>query len=187
MNDFREHLRGCLMGRICLMGLGNTDYADDGFGVRLGEELLSAGMADVVIAGTTPDRSIGRAAEQGFDHIVFLDAVEFGGAPGSVILLNAREISARYPQISTHKISLGVLAKWVEANGRTKVWLLGVQPESMKAGQQLTPTVQATLEVLRELLLDLTIGRKNVGTAAFGCPDERSSAIRDRASAEVTV
>ena len=126
MNDLREHLLGCLTGRICLMGLGNTDYADDGFGVRLSEELLGAGMANVILAGTTPDRSIGLVAEQGFDHIVFLDAVEFGGTPGSVVLLNAREISARYPQISTHKISLGVLAKWVEANGRTKVWLLGV-------------------------------------------------------------
>ena len=55
---------------------------------------------------------------------------------------------ARFPQISTHKISLGLLAKRAEANGTTKAWLLGVQPESLKPGEELTPAVQATLELL---------------------------------------
>jgi len=123
--------------------------------VRLAEELLAAGVPDVIVAGTTPDRWISHFA--GFDHIVFLDAVEFGGAPGSAVFLDSTEIAARFPQISTHKISVGVLARWVELTGSTKAWLLGVQPESLKAGQQLTPTLQLTLEVLRELLCNLGI------------------------------
>lgn len=155
MKNPREQLEQSLTGRVCFMGLGNVEYGDDGFGVRLAEELLAAGVPDVIVAGTTPDRWISHFA--GFDHIVFLDAVEFGGAPGSAVFLNSTEIAARFPQISTHKISVGVLARWVELTGSTKAWLLGVQPESLKATQQLTPTLQLTLEALQDLLRTLHI------------------------------
>ena len=197
MPDLREQLQQCFQGRVCLMGLGNVLYGDDGFGVRLVEELkseirnpraegtpkpegrsedLGGSRSDfglrasfgfrvsgfgfrshVVIAGTTPERFVGQVADENFDHVIFLDAVDFGGAPGSVVLLNSDEITARYPQISTHKISLGLLAKWAEANGTTKAWLLGVQPESLKPGGELTPAVRATLELLRELVREITL------------------------------
>ena len=68
------------------------------------------------------------------------------------MLLDSDEMAARFPQISTHKLSLGLLAKQVEANGRTKAWLLGVQPESLRPGEELTPAVRATLELLLDLL-----------------------------------
>ena len=152
MPDLREQLQSCFAGRVCLMGLGNIDYGDDGFGVRLAEALDAAGMPDVVVAGTTPDRFIGRVVDGGFDSLIFLDAVEFGGAPGSVVFLNAGEMAARFPQISTHKISLGVLAQWVEASGSTRAWLLGVQPQSLKPGALLTTTMQSTLDALAGLL-----------------------------------
>ena len=158
--DLREQLERVLRGRVRLMGLGNTDYGDDGFGVRLAEELIASGAPDVVIAGATAENHIGRVADEGFDCLVFLDAVDFGAAPGSVVLLNSKQIFIRYPQISTHKISLGVLAKWIRASGKTRVFLLGAQPESVNIGQDLTPTLQATLELLRDILLEIMTGNK---------------------------
>ncbi|MBI5688342.1 MAG: hydrogenase maturation protease [Verrucomicrobia bacterium] len=155
MPDLREQLEQCFVGRVCLMGLGNTDYSDDGFGVRLAEVLAAAGVPDVIIAGTTPDRFIGRVADGGFDTLIFLDAVEFGGAPGSVVFLDAEEMAARFPQISTHKISLGTLAKWVESNSPTRAHLLGVQPQSLKPGVDLTITLRHTLDALASLLSEM--------------------------------
>jgi len=157
--DLREQLRTCFQGRVCLMGLGNVDYGDDGFGVRLAEDLIARGMNDVIVAGTTPDRWIGRLADP-FDHIIFLDAVEFGDAPGCAVFLDSGEISVAFPQISTHKISLGVLAQWAEANGETKAWLLGVQPQSLRPAPILSQKLETTLEALRELLLSLSEGMK---------------------------
>ena len=155
MNDLRQQLRDCLNGRVCLMGLGNTDLGDDGFGVRLAEELLAARVRDVLIAGTALHRHVSDVVDEGFEHLVFLDAVEFGAAPGSVVFLNSRDMAARFPQVSTHKISLGTWAAWIEATGGTKVWLLGVQPASLRPGQPLTPAMQATLAGLRDLLRSL--------------------------------
>jgi len=154
MPSLRDQLRQCLGGRFCLMGLGNTAYGDDGFGVRLAERLFESGVTDIVIAGANPERYISCAAE-GVDNLVFLDAVDFGGEPGSVVLLDAEEMTARFPQISTHKISLGLLAACAESSGTTKAWLLGVQPESIRQGQALMRTVEKTLEALCEMLCDV--------------------------------
>ncbi len=109
-----------------------------------------------MVAGTKPERFVGRLAQKGFDHLVFVDAVDFGGMPGSVILLDSDHMTARFPQVSTHKVSLGLLAKWVEANGTTKAWLLGVQPESLKWGAALSPSVQSTLVLLQEVFANLS-------------------------------
>ena len=213
MPDLREQLQQLLQGRVCLMGMGNVLYGDDGFGVRLAEELKSevrrpkverrpksedrsedssgncSGLGywasfglknHVVIAGTTPERWIGRVADGDFDRVIFLDAVEFGGTPGSVVLLNSDELVALFPQISTHKLSLGLLAKQVEANGRTKAWLLGVQPKSLKVGEELTATVRGTLELLLELMRDVPQVRR-----AVLCPPRRRR-IRDLAASRRT-
>ncbi len=167
MPDLREQLRYCFRGRICVMGLGNTDYGDDGFGVYLAESIAtrlagsgkSALGRHVINAGTIPERLIGSLKRKGYDHLLFLDAVEFGGEPGSVLLLNADEIAARFPQISTHKMSIGLLARYIETSEGTNVWLLGVQPGSLKSSHGLSPTVQKTMEMLNEMLCTLWISR----------------------------
>jgi hydrogenase maturation protease len=147
------HLFDQLHGRrICFMGLGNPDYGDDGFGVQMAEALTAAGVPDVIAAGTAPEQHLGRIASEEFADLVFLDAVEFGAEAGSLFLAGSCEIKVRFPQISTHKLSLAVLAQLAEANGKTRAWLLGVQPESLKPGQALSPAVQRTVKIVRELL-----------------------------------
>jgi hydrogenase maturation protease len=162
MQDLKDELRQCFKGRVCLMGVGNVDYGDDGFGVVLSkkiEERLKGDEDDdrhsVINAGTAPERFIQPIAEKGFDHLIFLDSVEVGAEVGGVIFMNAEEITTRFPQISTHKISLGLVAKLIGWNGKTKTWLLGVQPGSVKTGQELTPEVMSTMEILEELLCEL--------------------------------
>jgi len=152
MHGLREQIQSALRGRVCFMGLGNVDGGDDAFGVRLAEALAGAGVLDVIIAGTAPEQLVVRYADAGFDHLVFLDAVDFGAAPGSVVFLNSQEMAARFPQISTHKISLGMLAGYVESGRMTRAWLLGAQPLSLKPAPALSPAIQTTLAILTDLI-----------------------------------
>jgi len=175
MADLRQQLEQLLTGRVCFMGSGNVEYGDDAFGVRLAEALTGAGVPDVIIAGTAPDRWIGQLAA--FDHVVFLDAIEFGGAPGDAIFLDSPEMASRFPQISTHKISLSLLAQWVEASGKTKAWLLGTQPESLCARQAITPAVCKTVDLLCEL-----ISTSQAGTAT---PDPGANTLGTLAEVNV--
>ncbi len=166
MSDLRQQLTTELRGRVCWVGLGNTDHSDDGFGVYLAERLFEAGFPDVVIAGNAPDRYMGEITARGFDHVVFIDAVEFAGSAGSAIFVNASEIVSRFPQISTHKISLSLLAQWIEGSGKARAWLLGVQPRSIARGEKLTPTLQTTLTALFELLSGLSRSQEVLREAA---------------------
>jgi hydrogenase maturation protease len=150
--NLRQQLEACLRGRVCFVGLGNRDYGDDGFGVVLAETLIKVGIPDVFVAGTSPERVMGQLSA-GLDNVIFLDAVELGVAAGSVALLNSSEMIARYPQVSTHKISLATLARMIEANGAAKAWVLGVQPESLNNTAQLSPTVEKTVRILQEIVV----------------------------------
>jgi hydrogenase maturation protease len=125
------------------------------FGVRasFGIRLSAFGLV-VRIAGTAPERHVPQLVDGGFDTVLFLDAVEFGATPGSVILLNSCGMAARFPQISTHRISLGLLAKLIEADGRTKAWLLGAQPETLQAGGELSPPMKAAVDRLTQLIAE---------------------------------
>jgi len=152
MESLSQQLQS-LHGRIGLMCVGNPDGGDDAFGVRLGEELVSHGLADVVIAGTNPESFLARGEHRKYDHLIFIDVVDFGGAPGSVVFLDSSEMTSRFPQVSTHRLSLGLLATLSESNGVTKAWLLGVQPESLEHRRQLSPGMRVTMATLEDMLL----------------------------------
>jgi hydrogenase maturation protease len=154
-SSLRQRLQACLTARVCLVGIGNPERGDDGFGVRLAEAVRSLGYPDVIVAERTPERYMTQLSRGDFQTVLFLDAVEMGAAPGGVVLLEGREIVARYPQVSTHKLSLGALARLIETEGSTRVFLLGVQPQSLDNASGLSEPVRTTLEVLRDLLTEV--------------------------------
>jgi hydrogenase maturation protease len=158
--DLRTTLSETLTGRTAFVGIGNVDLSDDAFGVRLAEKLSSAGLSDILITDTMPENHIGTLAQGGFDNVVFLDAVSTGAQPGSVVFLDASEVKNRFPQISTHKLALGALARLIEAESPSRVWLLGTQPATLKQGNGLSEAVETTLNLLRILLLDILQRRK---------------------------
>ena len=176
MPGLREQIQSSLCGRVCFIGLGNPDGGDDGFGVQLAEALARAGAPHVVLGGTAPELLVVRCADQGFDHLVFLDAADFGAAPGSVVFLNSQQMAARFPQISTHRLSLGMLAKCVESGGTTRAWLLGAQPASLQPAPALSPALQTTLAILAELIGDILNANASVlgGRARTPCAPRRA-------------
>lgn len=141
-----------LQGRVGLLCLGSPRKGDDAFGLCLGEQLNAAGVADVLLAGTEPEKRLLSGAIRELDQVVLVDAVDFSGEPGSVIWLDAAQIAVRFPQVSTHRLSLGLLAQWVQREAGISVWLLGVQVQSLR-GDHLSPPVAATLQTLKDLLM----------------------------------
>jgi len=152
MADLRQRLATALCGRTCVVGVGNSELGDDGLGPHVAGALVAGGLEDVIVAGTTPERWMAELASGRYDNVLFVDAVEFEGQPGSVVLLEGREISARLPQVSTHKISLGVLADLIERGAPTRVRVLGVKPEALRGGQGLSPAVGETARALTAML-----------------------------------
>jgi len=151
MLDLRTALAAQLTGRVGVVGIGNVERGDDGLGVHLAEALRDAGCRDVCLAGMSPERWLGHLRQ--YDTVLFLDAVRMETAPGTAVLLDAGELVSRYPQVSTHTLSLGTLARLIEAKG-TRVLLLGVEPELL-TGSCLSACVRTTAQALVDILRDV--------------------------------
>jgi hydrogenase maturation protease len=155
-------LRGC---RVRLLGVGNPERGDDGFGVRLAAALgprLAGGPAEAVDAGTCPERYVGVAAEEGYDAVIFADAARFGAAPGALLFASAAELAARPPAAATHRVPLAVLAQYAEGLGM-RAFLLAVEP-ALLVGGALSPAVATTLRLAAELLAG-ALGPAELGVA----------------------
>lgn len=151
-------------GKILIVGLGSAERGDDGVGLYIAKRLASERLpenVEVVLCESERDllRLVGTlsvnkdGSADGLPcHVIFLDAVEFGGREGEIAFLGSEEIKSRFPQVSTHKISLSAIAKYIEANGKTSVWLIGIQVKNIRMPSGLSPEVKEAADVLTGLL-----------------------------------
>jgi hydrogenase maturation protease len=143
METFAETLRQIGREPTAFVGVGNVERGDDAFGVRLAECLRRAGVGNVFVTGRDIEHLVlGRTLDR-FESVVFLDAANIGALPGSVALLDQAEMISRLPPVSTHRISLGLLARLVGAH----CWLLAIQPLSL-SGCSLTPATERMVATL---------------------------------------
>jgi len=144
--SFIENLSEILIGRTAFLGMGNVDRGDDGAGMALAQKLLESGISNVFLGGTNPEKNLPSIRDGGYDTVFLLDAAHMGAEPGSIAILDAREIQSTFPVVSTHKISAGMLARLITEGNRTSVWLIGIQPETIAMGRiGLGPIVEKTV------------------------------------------
>jgi hydrogenase maturation protease len=151
MRNLSQQLRAILRGHAAVVGVGNPAHGDDGAGVRVAEALQAAGCANVFVAGARPEELALKLARLDFKNILLVDACDFGGEPGAVALLNSAEMQSRFPQVSTHKISLGTLARMIEFERGVHVWLMGIQPQTLRQSV-MSPVVRKTVQLLADMV-----------------------------------
>jgi hydrogenase maturation protease len=127
---------------VLVVGVGNVDRGDDGAGPAVVEGLAATGIKALDV-GDAPERYLGPMAESGAQTVVFVDAVDFGGRPGEVVLLEEGEMPVR--SCVTHRSSLGLVMRYLREQAGQRSLLIGIQPGSVDAGAELTPPVQAAV------------------------------------------
>ncbi len=141
---------------ILVAGLGNELLSDDGVGVHacrlLDQQARAMGRTDVVIAevGTAVGDALHLMETANF--ILGIDALQAGGAPGTVYLARAGEL-AHQGLVGLHQLSLLGALQLVEVEvsrrwpdwQRPEVEILGVEPASLALGMTLSEPVQAAL------------------------------------------
>jgi hydrogenase maturation protease len=149
-SQFEEEMVHFLDGRICLLGIGNRYWRDDGVGSVLAEALEACPEFDAIDAGFVPENHLEVIAGKKPDRILFIDATDFGGAAGQVRLLYPDKVAPT--GLSTHAGSLKMLAEYLQARTRAHVALLAIQPADTAAGDSLSPEVSHTVKILLEKL-----------------------------------
>ena len=136
---------------VMVLGVGNSLLSDDGAGLVLLEQLRAAGgwpeFVEWVDGGTQGIALLGVLS--GRRAVLILDAVELGARPGSVHVLGMdqlRRFQGRAPTTAHEGNALQLLAT-AEFTGDLPEWgrVVGVEPESIRTGIGLSPSVEAAL------------------------------------------
>ena len=134
---------------ILVAGLGNELLRDDGVGihaVRLFLQTQSRLGANMIVA------EIGTAVLDALhliewaDYVLAIDAMQAGGPPGSVYAAPAADIEpGNKRQGGLHELNLLAALRLMPAGPQPQITILGVEPEVIAFGLDLSPRVEAAL------------------------------------------
>jgi hydrogenase maturation protease HycI len=142
--------------RVVVLGIGNPDKGDDGVGplcAGLLARRASASAAErlLVIDGRdVPESQTGPVRRFGPDLTVIVDAAVGGRAPGTIFIIERDGISD--DAVSTHRISLLYLVRYLEESVGSRVLVLGIEPADMREGAPITPAVLRAVRIVAEFL-----------------------------------
>ena len=140
--------------KTTLIGLGNILMRDEGVGVQavkaVQERFEVPPELDVVDGGTAGLDLL--PFFEGRDRVLIVDAVDFGKEPGFIGELANEAIPALFGQNkgSLHHVGLAevlAMARLLDILPR-EICLIGIQPQSMDLGLELTEVLQDKLEML---------------------------------------
>ncbi len=147
INDLKKiiHNFDCIV-----IGLGNTDRADDGWAISFVKKLNRRFPQNKCICEDQGDPleivlDIMEGRVQ-VDMVIFLDAVDFEGRPGKFRVFrldNVKDIA-----LSTHKVPIKAIMALLEKEG-VECILLGLQPTRLDYDLPLSPEVE---EASRDLI-----------------------------------
>lgn len=144
-------LKNRLQGKVSIVGIGNRLRGDDGVGPeiikRVENSLPSLLLFDV---GEAPENYLGKIVKQKPDAIVFIDAVDFDAPPGTIKVVETDDI--RNESLSTHNVSLNLVAKYLQKETSADVFLLGIQPETTEFGREIYRQVRESLGKIVKML-----------------------------------
>jgi hydrogenase maturation protease len=141
---------------LLIIGLGSTLMGDDGVGARVAEALSREpaviARADVLAGGTDLLRYMDQIQDR--RRVVLIDAVESEGPPGEIEVLDELkpEGGLEYAHTLSAARALEVMRSVLPSLEKTRfTWVL-IHVESVKAGERLSPAVEAGAERLAELI-----------------------------------
>jgi hydrogenase maturation protease len=147
---------------ILVLGLGNILCCDEGVGVHIAKQLderyALPETVEVLDGGTAGMELLEPVA--GRDCLIVTDAISSEGkAPGTVLKIADDEVQALFQtRFSPHQIGLSDVLASLQLSDEApeRIVIIGVVPESLELGLELTPVVAAGSETaLQELVSEL--------------------------------
>lgn len=148
-----------MRSRISLIGLGNILMGDEGVGVHAVEALRKKydfPEEVCLLDGGTLGLDLLHLIE-GMDRVLFVDAVELQREPGTIALVEDEDLpSFLAPKLSLHYVGLSDLlfASSLMGTRPAEIALVGIQPETMEIGLELSKTVMDRFEKLLAVIVE---------------------------------
>ena len=146
MSDDPEKFLSQKKGKILFVGIGNVLKQDDGIGVWISNRIKNTESVTALTAEVSIENYIGKINSLRPDTLVLIDCVDMNAEPGSFKLLEVNQIIDL--TFNTHNISLKKLAGFF----KMPVYILGIQPEKIDFGENISYLVQAAGNKIVELI-----------------------------------
>jgi hydrogenase maturation protease len=143
--------------RTVVIGLGSPLMGDDGAGLAALDRLRTGwNLEDVdLVDGGTWGMSLLPVIEDA-GRLVLLDAIKAGAAAGEIVVLERDRLPVYLSRkLSPHEVDLRDVLALAELRGTlpSETVAIGVQPEVVELGTELSPPVAAAIELLAETVV----------------------------------
>jgi hydrogenase maturation protease len=147
-----------MKNRILLLGLGNILLTDEGVGIHavlhLKDRYRFNPPIEIVDGGTLGLDLLPLLEDS--DNVLLVDAIDFGKEPGSVGEIEDGNIpSGLQTKLSAHNVGISDLllaALWMDKKPK-KICVIGIQPESLAMGLELTESIKDKMEELERRVI----------------------------------
>jgi hydrogenase maturation protease len=142
--------------KTLIVGMGNLIYKDEGIGVHVVQEMKKmelSGHIELLDIGTSTMDLI--AYLGGVKKLVVIDAMKAGGKPGTVYKCKPEDLIPEGEEsVSLHEIGLIETLTMAKKMGREiETVIIGVEPEVMDWGMELTKEVEKMIPSIIEAVL----------------------------------
>ncbi len=141
--------------RVVVCGIGNEVRGDDAFGVLVAErlkELISEPNVLILNCGEIPESHTGKIISFNPDLVVFVDAVDFGGEHGELVVTDPEGTLG--DAVSTHSLPLRILVGYLKSQLNAEFVLAGCQPAVLGLFQEPSERVVERARELAEFLAE---------------------------------
>ncbi len=144
--------------KICLMGIGNFDRADDYSGIAIIENLERKKFTEnikIINAGPVPEAFTGVIKDFKPDILVVVDAAKMDEKPGTIRVFTEKDIDDAY-MVTPHQVSMTMYMKYLKHYLKDLSGIfIGIEPLSLEYMEEMSAEVKGSVEYVSEYLIDL--------------------------------
>lgn len=134
--DFQSRLERILQKKITLfVGIGNALKSDDGIGIYICKNIKQTNKIQTLIVESGIEKFVGKINSINPEILIMVDCTDFNKKAGFVDILPIEQIQDF--TVNTHTISVKRISEFFDM----KTYLLGIQPENVKFGEEFSKSV----------------------------------------------
>ena len=130
---------------VVVLGVGSELRSDDAAGLHVARRVAALRLPGVhaLEAGPSPENAAAALRALNPRFVLMVDAAAMREAPGSLRLIDPANVGGA--SFGTHGLPLTVLAQYLARETGCVVSILGIQPQSVEFGEELSPPVRAAV------------------------------------------
>lgn len=144
--------------KICIMGIGNFDRADDAVGIEVIENLEKISLPKnvyIINAGPVPEAFTGVIKKCEPDIFIVIDAAMMNEKPGTIRVFTEKDIDDAY-MVTPHKVSMTMYMKYLHNYlENLEAYFIGIQPGNLTYMEKITKESQKSIDDITLFLKEL--------------------------------